>query len=160
MAYAAFGSYRDAPTPRPAPEVFAFLHGLRPAEVLFYAKTYHWIKRVVSYDEHFRNIRERFKALAIKESVQEIEEEQRAIMRTARSALQIEMQKALETAQASDRATMKTADLLKLVKIVIEMDRLLLGKATQIVESSVDYAAMSEEDFKKLEDLDAKYGKT
>ena len=153
-AFSAFKSYLDSPSPRMSPERFAIVHGLRPAECLQMAKTFYWERRAVSFDTHWDKVRERHRENAIKETVEDIEREHREIMRVARAALRTEMVKTLHEIQNSPRTVFRPGQVIQLAKVIFDMDRLVSGKATQIIQSGIDFAAMSDDDFEKLAEIE------
>ena len=152
-AYEAFASYRDAPTPRPAPDKFASMHGLKMAETLHFAHRFQWQQRAKSYDKHFEKIREEHRIEAIRGSVGEVEAAHLEIMRAARNVLHIEVLKLIRESQNSPRSILRSGDLFRLLDYVVKNDRLLAGKATTIVESPIDFESMSDEDFNRLEEI-------
>lgn len=153
-AFSAFKTYLDSPAPRMSPERFAIVHSLTPAECLQMAKTFHWEYRAVSFDNHWDAIRARHREAAIKETVEDIEREHREIMRVARAALRSEMIKTLHEVQNSPRTVFRPGQVIQLAKVIFDMDRLVSGKATQIIQSGIDFAAMSDEDFALLEQVE------
>lgn len=152
-AYEAFASYRDAPTPRPGPDKFAAMHGLKMSETLHFAHKFQWAQRAKSYDKYFEKVREYHRIEAIKVSVGEVEAAHIEIMRAARNVLHVEALKLIRESQNSPRSILRPGDLFRLLDYVVKNDRLIEGKATTIVESPIDYESMSDADFEGLESI-------
>ena len=149
-SWKAFVLYRDQRAPRRLSKVFGF----PSAKVAEWFRTNCWADRVAAYDRHMDEILVAEREEALKTETKAITAGHMAILADARELAEKEMSKFLADSQASDRSGLKFSDLVKLVDLVVKLDRLLQDKPGEITDDrSIDFSQFTTEELETLKRL-------
>lgn len=124
-----------------------------------WAKDGFWVERVAAYDSYLDDLQRTETEAALAVSAQDMAAERRHILGQGLELVKDQLAKFFAQASASDFASLKPGELVKLMEWVSRNSRLEAGEATEKVEVHQDLSSLSDEELNQLYELQKKIEK-
>lgn len=150
-SWLAFVAYRDGRPPRR-------LRSVCCAPVLDVQRWYiehGWRERVSAYDAHLDTVMREERETVLRQKTQEIAAEHMAVLANARQICDLEISRILETTRncKGPNVVMKTGELIKLMELVIKMERLVRDQTTENLGTGIDLSKLTDEELEEYQRL-------
>lgn len=148
LSWRAFQTYRDR-LPRSRAIVLDG-RALNPIEVVAWMRDHFWIERCAEYDRHLDGLRQSEIEAVHAQSARDIAAEHMELAGSARAIAARELAKLREASENSAYESLKPRDLIRLLDLVVKVDRLVRGESTESVDVR-DLSSLSDADLEEIE---------